>query len=182
MRNGRAAKSAFEFGGSHFQPVGASHSSALGNSPNTQVDSILYELDARFEFCCNNYLSFSFGQAFIDDSDSAFNRDLLWFSTEALHNFSKKCYGVVRYSEIGTYDPNEGYHFDGKITAGGNSAFGYDTKRFQRLSLGVGFKPNQRTVIKSEVGWDWFDVIDASPTTPADDNRWLAGLEFVLAI
>jgi hypothetical protein len=182
MRNGRAAKSGFEFGGSHFQPVGASGASALGASPNSQVDAILYELDARLEFCCDNYLAFSFGQAFVDDANSSFNRDLLWFSAEALHNFSTSSYGVVRYSEIGTYDANAGYHFDGKITAGGNSAFRYDTKRFQRLSLGLGYKPNPRTVIKSKVRWDKFDVINASPTTPGDDNRWLAGLEFVLAI
>lgn len=102
-------------------------------------------------------------------------------SFEALHPLSEKTYVVARFSDIGTYDSGEGYHFDGKITVGGNSAFGYDAKRFQRLSVGLGWTPNPRTVIKAEVGSDWYDVIDASAFTPRDDDRWLAGMEVVLA-
>ncbi|MFT5326142.1 MAG: hypothetical protein ACI8P0_004016 [Planctomycetaceae bacterium] len=123
----------------------------------------------------------SFGQAFQDDSVNAFDRNFLWYSVEALHPLSDKTYVVARFSDIGTYDSGEGYHFDGKITAGGNSAFGYDAKRFQRLSVRLGWTPNPRTVIKAEVGSDWYDVIDASAFTPRDDDRWLAGMEVVLA-
>lgn len=181
MRNGRAAKSAFEFGGSHFQPVGASHPSSLGISPSALVDALLYEVDAKLS--CDNgaYIAMSFGQAFQDDSVNTFDRNFLWYSVEALHPLSEKTYGVARFSDIGTYDSGEGYHFDGKITAGGNSAFGYDARRFQRLSVGLGWTPNPRTVIKAEVGSDWYDVIEASTFTPRDDDRWLAGFEVVVA-
>jgi hypothetical protein len=180
MRNGQAAKSAFEFGGSHFQPIGASHASTLGSSPSDQVDATLYEIDAKIIFSDEGYIALSFGQAFQDDGAAAFNRDLLWFSIEGLCNVTDDVYAVIRYSEIGTYDSNEGYHFDGKITAGGNAAFGYDAKRFQRLSVGVGWKINPRAILKAEVGADWFEVIDASPLSPGDDDRWLAGLELVV--
>ena len=180
MRNGQAAKSAFEFGGSHFQPIGASHPSSLGMSPSDKVDAFLYEIDAKITLSDNAYIAIAFGQAFQDDGASAFNRDLLWFSIEGLYNLNDKVYAVIRYSEIGTYDSGEGYHFDGKITAGGNSAFGYDARRFQRLSVGMGWKINPRTVLKVEVGGDWFEVIDASSFTPGDDDRWLAGVELVV--
>jgi hypothetical protein len=82
MRNGRAAKSAFEFGGSHFQPVGASHPSTLGLSPSSLVDALLYEVDAKLS--CDNgaYIAMSFGQAFQDDNVNAFDRKFLWYSLQ----------------------------------------------------------------------------------------------------
>ncbi len=180
MRNGRAGKSAFEFGGSHFQPVGASDVSRAGNSPNQQVNANLFELDAKYSFGEKAYVSGSFGQAFVDDEDSAFDRDFTWFSLEPLYWITPRVYAVARYSEIGTYDAGRGYHFDGKTTAGGNASFGYDTRRFQRLSAGLGWRPNQRVIIKFEVGHDWFEVIDDSLLTPDDDARLLYGGELVL--
>ncbi len=181
MRNGKAEKSAFEFGGSHFQPVGASHVSTVGSSNSSKVDALLYELDAKVSWDDRAYLAASFGQAFVDDRDSTFDRRILWFSVEALYNFTRTIYGVLRYSEIGTYDSGDGYHADGKITAGGNAAFGYDTRRFQRLSLGIGWRPNPNVLLKAEVGGDRFEVVRASPFSPGDDDRWLAGAEVVLS-
>ena len=181
MRNGRAVKSAFEFGGSHFQPIGASHVSSVGDSASTKVEAYLYQLDAKYHFGDKAYVAFSFGQALVDDRDSTFDRDLLWFVVEVLYHFHPKVYGVARYSEIGTYKTSEGYHFDGKITAGGNAAFGYDARRLQRLSLGAGWRPNPRVLLKGEVGADWFDEIEGSPFTASGDERWLVGFEVVLA-
>ena len=180
MRNGQASESAFEFGGSHFQPVGAGHMSSLGSSPSEKLDAILYELDAKITISERAYIALSFGQAYLNDDFDAFDRDLMWFSVEGLCNITEKVYAVIRYSEIGTYDSDEGYHFDGKITAGGNRAFGYDASRLQRLSAGIGWRINPKTVLKAEVGADWFDVIDASSLRPSEDDRWLAGIELVV--
>ncbi|MCH8011559.1 MAG: hypothetical protein IIA61_06370 [Candidatus Marinimicrobia bacterium] len=182
MKNGKAAKSAMEFGGSHFQPVGASHESSAGKSTSDLVDATLYELNAKYKFGKfgeKGYVAIFYGQAFQDDRDDSFDRDFRWFSVEPLYRITSKIYAVIRYSEIGTYDSDKGYHFDGKTTAGGNSAFGYDTKLFSRFSFGLGWSPNPRVRVKVEVGRDWFDVIDSSPLNPDDDDRDLFGIELV---
>jgi hypothetical protein len=180
MRNGKAGKSAFEFGGSHFQPVGASHLSTVGASPSDMVNATLYEVDSTYTFGKHVALAGSYGWAQVDDQDDTFDRDLRWFSIEPRITMTQGHYIVLRYSEIGTYDSDRGYHFDGKTTAGGNATFGYDTERFQRLSVGVGYRPNPRVVVKGEIGYDWFDLIGAAPPNAADANRLLTGAELVL--
>ncbi|MCZ6793608.1 MAG: hypothetical protein O7J95_08355 [Planctomycetota bacterium] len=181
MRQSRTKASGVRFSGSRFQPVGAGGTSALGASSNTEVDALIYGLDARWHFLQDSYVHLSFGQAFVDDTDPAFDRDFLWWSVEAVHYLTNSVYAAVRYSEIGTFDSGEGYHFDGTFTAGGNSAIGYDARRFQRLSLGVGWKPNNNLVWKVEIGGDRYDVIDASTIDPDNDERWFIGSEIVLS-
>ncbi len=174
MRNGNAAKSAIEFGGSHFEPVGASHVSTLGESPSDFVSGALYQADARLKLSrINGYASLSYGGAQQDDDAGVFERDFRWFSIEVLGHLSAKWYSVVRYSEIGTYDDDEGYHFDGKIYAAGNSSFGYDTRRFRRVAVGLGYEPNPRVRVKFEIGRDDFELIDASPLTGTDDRGFV---------
>lgn len=175
MWNGDAAKSAVEFGGSHFEPVGASHVSTLGASSEPMVNGSLYEIDGKFDvFGELGYVSAYFGTAQQDDDDTQFERDFQWYGIEVYRELSAKWYAVTRYSEIGTNDRDEGYHFDGKIYAGGNNSFGYDTKRFRRLGIGVGFEPNPRVRIKFELGRDWFDLIDASTLTGTEDREFAA--------
>ncbi|MFQ5653534.1 MAG: hypothetical protein ACE5GW_02240 [Planctomycetota bacterium] len=180
MRNGRSAISAVEFGGSHIEPVGATHSSSAGASASEDVDSGLAELDAkctlgRFD------LALSYGRAFVNDSLGSFDRDITWFSVEPMVHFTDKLYAVARYSEIGTYSSHQGYHFDGKTTAGGNAAFGYDTSRFQRISFGLGWLPIPRLLLKAELGVDRFEVIDASPLDPDHKDRVLVGFELAVS-
>lgn len=178
MRNGAAGKSAIEFGGSHFQPVGASHTSALGASGSTRVDALLYEIDGKLHFRTGGrraYISGSFGQAFQDDAEDVFDRDLRWHSIEALATAPRGVYAAARFSEIGTYDALRGFHFDGKPTAGGNGQLGYDVMRFRRVSLGVGWDPNPQVRIKVEVGQDDFDLIQAAAPDPSE-GRVLFGL------
>lgn len=180
MRNGKAGKSAFEFGGSHFEPVGASHRSSSGASGSDMVNATLYEVDAEYAFGDRVALAGSYGRAMVDDEDDAFDRDLSWFSVQPRLTMTQSSYAVLRYSEIGTYDSAQGYHFDGKTTAGGNASFGYDTERFKRLSIGVGWRPNPRVVVKGEVGYDWFDLIDGASTSGVGEGRLLSGAELVL--
>ena len=183
MTNGDVSKSAIEFGGSHFRPVGAAHQSTLGTSPNTEVDADLMEINAKynFSFARNEaYLALSFGSAKADDSDPLFDRDFRWFSIEPFIQISKNWYATLRYSEIGTYDDNEGHHFDGKTFAGGNAAFGYDTQRFQRMSLGLGWTPNPRIRAKLEFAKDRYELIDVSPLSPNNGNRNFTGFEIAV--
>jgi hypothetical protein len=126
-------------------------------------------------------VSVAFGQAFLDESHSKFDRDIYWFIVEALYNLTPEVFAVARYRGIGTYRSHKGYHFDGKITAGGNAAFGYNTNRFRRLSVGAGWRPNPHFLFKVAVGGDWFDVIRRSPFKPKGDDRWLAGAEIVVS-
>ncbi len=180
MRNGNAAKSAMEFGGSHFEPVGASHVSSIGASNSETVDGTLYQVDGKFGFADDRaYVAVNVGQAKQDDDEAAFDRDFRWYGIEAFYQLSPAWYAIGRVSEIGTYDANEGYHFDGKIYANGNSAFGYDTRSFRRFGIGLGFQPNPRTRIKFEVGRDEFELIDAS-TLGGTGSRGFAGAEIAV--
>ncbi len=182
MKNGDAGESAFEFAGSHFVPVGsgAGQPSTLGDSPSTKVDATLFELDARWRLLEQGSLDLSFGRAQVDDPVDAFDRDLTWFAVQPRWDFSSAFYAVARWSEIGTYDDDEGYHFDGKTLADGNAAFGFDARRLQRISVGVGWRPNPHTQVKLEVGRDRFEVIDASPLQPSADDRVFIGMQLVV--
>lgn len=178
MRNGEAAKSALEFSGSHIEPVGrGGHSSSLGTSPSAKVDSYLYELDAKYSFAQRGYLALTFGQCFIDDAVSAFDRDFLYFTAEPLYNLNDRLYLIARFSGIGTFDSGKGYHFDGKPYAGGNNDFGYDTKSLLRWAIGLGYKPNPRVVVKLEYSHDDFELISASTKDGGDDGRGLIGAQ-----
>jgi hypothetical protein len=181
MSNGSSKCSALQFAGSFLQPVGASHLSTLGDSPSESVDNILGEIDAIYSFALSptveGRLALSFGAAKQDDNESAFDRDFRWFSVEPSVSFKRKWYAVARLSEIGTYDADQGYHFSAKIYAGGNAAFGYDTRRLRRLELGFGWTPNPNPRVKFEVGKDWFDLSDASPLSTNNDERTFAGVE-----
>lgn len=178
MRNGEAAQSAIEFAGSHIEPVGrGDHSSILGTSPSTKVRSYLYELDARYTFNTKGYLALTFGQVFVDDDLSSFDRDFIYFSLEPLYNLSDKLYLISRFSCIGTFDRDEGYHFDGKPYADGNSKFGYDTKSLFRLAFGLGYRLNPRTLIKLEYSHDDFRLIRQSNKNAANQDRDLIGAQ-----
>jgi hypothetical protein len=111
-----------------------------------------------------------------DDFDSSFDRSVRWFSLEPRLDFNNQWYGVIRYSEIGTYESNEGFHFDGKTFAGGNNAFGYDTKRFQRVGIGLGWTPNPNVRAKIEIGKDRFELVDGSPLANGGSREFI-GIE-----
>jgi hypothetical protein len=179
MHNGKAAKSAIEFGGSHFEPVGNGSKDSVQVSDATFVDSWLFEANAKYLFNVigqPGYLSLTYGNASQDDDNNQYDRDLSWFSVEPYIQLSPYWYGLLRYSEIGTYDRNMGFHFDGKTFAGGNSDYDWDVKRFRRLGIGLGWTPNPRLKTKFEIGKDWFDLIDNSLKDDAN-KRHFVGVE-----
>ncbi len=181
MKNGATAASALILGGSLFQPVGVWGESALGQSPSKMVDALLYEGYAKVKASRKLDFEFSYGRAFVNDEDRSFDRDLTWFMVQPRFFVRHDLWVVARYSEIGTYDSNAGYHFGGEFLAGGNQAFGYDAKRLQRFSVGAGWRANPRVAIKLEVGLDRYEVIDASPLRPGDDDRNFSALEVVVS-
>jgi hypothetical protein len=181
MENGKTDSSAVEFGGSYLQPIGAEDPSTAGVSPSAEIRARLYELDARWQPLSDTRLGLAFGQARILDDADGFDRNITWFRVEPRHDFSPSVYAVLRASEIGTYDDQQGYHFDGEILADGDQAFGYDTKRFQRISLGLGWTLNPHALVKFEVGRDRFWVIDGSVFDPGSDDRTFFGTQLVVS-
>lgn len=182
LRNGKSAKSALKFAGSHFQPVGrAGGPSVLGTSPSTQVESYAYSLDARYAFPrSKGQLDLSFGQGFLRDDNAAFNRDFLFFTVEPMVQLTPKLYAVSRFSGIGTFDDGEGYHFDGNPFAGGIGDFGDDAKSLLRWAIGLGYQLNPRTRVKLEYSRDDFEVIDSSLTKDSHEDRDLVGAQVVV--
>jgi hypothetical protein len=133
LSTGDAEESAIEFGGSHIEPVGTDDASTAGTSPSETVKAWLYEFDAHLHAGTQAHLDLAVGGASIDDEVDAFDRELQWFIVQPRYDFSSAFYAVLRWSEIGTFDSDEGYHFDGKIIADGNAAVGYDARAAAHL-------------------------------------------------
>ena len=186
MKNGDTAKSALLLGGSFFQPVGAGLRDIdqlieqNRASPSTKIDATLYQADVQWTPADGARLDLFFGRALIDDRQDAFDRNLSWFALQASCDLGRHFYAAGRYSEIGTYDDDEGYRIGGEFLANGK-AFDYDAKRLQRLSAGLGWKLNPRAKVKLEVGRDLFEVIDASPLDPSDDERAFYAVELAVS-
>ena len=178
MRNGATEKGPLLVGGSLFKPVGAGKgASTLGQSPSQKIDAVLYALDAKYSLAPRLDLEVGVGRACIDDRVDDFDRQLSWFSIQGRYEFlAERVYSALRYSEIGTYDSAAGYQLGGEFMAGGRD-FGYDAKRLQRSSLGLGWKLNPRFLCKLEVGRDRFEVIENSPFKPGADDREFYVLE-----
>lgn len=184
MHNGKAQKSALEFAGSHFEPLGKGDNEAITRSDSSFVNATLAEINTKHQFQMNNlngYLALTYGMAEQKDAIKQHNRSLKWLTIEPYLQLSTNWYSLLRYSEIGTYDNLEGYHFDGKIFAGGNNDYGYDVKRFQRLAFGIGWQPNPRVRAKFEIGKDWFELIDFTNKEPQNKRSFL-GLEVAVGL
>ena len=181
MRNGDTTRGALLLGGSLFQPVGAGGASSVGSSPSEKVDALLGEVDAKYRISEKAALELSLGRALVNDQEDAFDRDLTWFLMQPRYNFTENVHAVLRYSEIGTYDSGQGYRIGGEFLAGGNEAFGYDARRLQRFAAGLGWRLNFHTMVKLEVGRDWFEVIDSSPFDPGGDDRKVFALELAVS-
>ncbi len=180
MHQGATRESALDFGGSGLDPVGSHGTSSAGASTSSRIDATLGEIDAKVHGPASSSLGLTYGHASVDDDDSTFDRTFQWFRVEPRYDFTPKIYAVLRYSEIGTYDAKEGYHFDGVMIAGGGT-FGYDVRRFQRIAGGLGWRPNPHTTFKVEVGHDRYWLIDASPADPDAGDRTYFGAGVVVS-
>jgi hypothetical protein len=175
---GDTEASALRFGGSSIRPVGSDGPSSTGASPSSDVDSLCWELDARLRSERAARLNLQLGGSSIDDEVGAFDRDLTWFLIEPGLRISPELELALRWSEIGTYDDDEGYQFQGKpLTAG--DAFGYDTRALRRASGVLAWSLHPRLTLKLEVGQDHVDLIDASTLDDENDERLYFAFEVV---
>ena len=180
MRNGNTSASAILLGGSLLQPVGRSHFSTLGASPSDRIDAWLFQSDVQYGVP-GKRVELTIGRGSVDYVGKTFDRGLAWFSVQGLYALTPPLYAAARYSEIGTHDDERGYHFGGEFLAGGNEAYGYDTKRFSRRSIGIGWRVNPLSTAKLEAGSDRFWVIDQSPAQPSNADRSYYALELAIA-
>ncbi len=181
LRTGTTGSSAFKFGGGTLQAVGrGGGTSSRGISPSIKVDSYLYEFGARYALSKNGYVDAAFGQAFVNDPSPNFDRAISYFYVEPLYHLTSRLYVVSRFSGIGTFDDAKGYRFNGAPFAGGTSDFGFDTKSLLRWAIGLGYRPNPRTLVKLEYSMDDFQVIKSSTLDDTDEDRQLLGALMVV--
>ena len=180
FRSGSTERSALGFAGATFEPVGRGDgvaTSALGTSPSTEVEAYAYSLDAEYRWENRGHLRLTFGQGFLEDNNSVFDPDWLFFTVEPLIQLNDSWYLVTRFSGIGTFENNKGYHFRGRPFANGTADFGDDAKSLLRFAVGLGYRPNPRTLVKLEYSRDDFEVIDSSTLNDSDEDRDLFGIQ-----
>jgi hypothetical protein len=170
MRNGATALSPMWLAESLLQPV----------PPATKLSDVwLYEGDARWECGERNYVRAAFGQAFLDQRGG--NDPLLsWATLETRWDVCPRLYLAGRLSSIWTRDDGDGYQFGGYPVSHGDVDFGFLTHRFTRLSLCLGWLPNPRTIVKFEVGHDWFDLVEGAGIDTHNGARWYLGVQAVV--
>ena len=176
MRNGETAAGALLLGGSLLQPVGTIHASSAGTSPSSRIGAWLFQVDLQYG-SMGRTVDLAAGRGLVDDDVDSFDRSLSWFSLQGHWETTRSLYFAARYSEIGTYDDERGYHFGGEFLTGGNEAYGYDATRLVRRSIGLGWRPNPMSTIKIETGSDRYEVIDRSAAEPSDDDRSFLAIE-----
>ncbi len=178
LGTGTTQRSALRLGGSTITSVGFEGDSSAGTSPSDEVKSLCWELDTRIASTRVAHLNLQFGRAGIDDEEDAFDRDLSWFLVEPAFRLREDLELVLRWSEIGTYDDEEGYRFAGKQMADGET-FGYDVSVMRRLSTGLRWTVNPHLAVKFEAGQDHFDLIDASALDEDNNERLFFAVELV---
>jgi hypothetical protein len=120
---------------------------SIGSPATTQFQVAAAEADgtARWK---SGYVSIFGGWARYDDNDPTADnaRNLYYYSAEVLQNLPKKFYIVTRWSQAYCHEgiPMVGY---GDF---GNYFYGPLTENLWRLSLGLGYRFNERLVLKAE--------------------------------
>ena len=177
-----ARTSALRLGGNPLQPVGAGGAlpSQAGFSGSEAVESILVQVDSTARTDGLLDVAVALGHGKVNDSDDAFDRRLTWFMVQPRLELREDVYVIARYSEIGTYDSDEGYLLGGGIVAGGTT-LGFDSRRHQRLSVGAGWTPHPNAIVKLEVGKDRFELIGISPLKPENTERFFVACELVVS-
>ncbi|HYC56074.1 MAG TPA: hypothetical protein VEL28_14160 [Candidatus Binatia bacterium] len=178
--NGDTSAAAMGLGGSYWMPIGSwDYFSSAGASSSDKVDAYSYELDLRYDLPSASHVKAQFGQVFVDDDDDDFSRTIYYGQVEPLWNlgatFDGRVYLAARASIVGTFDGDEGYVFEGRPFADGSDSFGYDTESMWRIALGLGYRPNDRMLLKLEWSRDRFDLIDGSALRGRDQSRHLVG-------
>ena len=177
---GQVDASALCFAGIYLSPVGKGAASSLGASPSSTVRALAYTVEANWKPSDAFHLHASFGQTFINDRVDAFDRRFSFAVLSPRLEIVQGLTATARWSEVGTYDDDEGYAIGARPFAVLGD-YGFDTKRGTRVSAGVSWKPRKNLMLKAEIGADRFWVIDASPFTPGSDRRGYVAVQAVLS-
>jgi hypothetical protein len=178
--NGKTDRTALCFTGNTLSPVGSGTvPSTLGASPSAEISAAAAEADLRWSFGEGGHLHLTVGHARVYDDVDAFDRDFTWFVVEPSYPVLPGLRLTARYSEAGTYSSTEGYRFENKPFGNGSASYGYDARRVSRLGVGVAWAARQHVIVKTEVGFDRYEAIDASPL--GNDTRAFVGAELVLS-
>ena len=189
------AKSALEWGGTHavaipkvsgmvdtYQngvPIGAGDTAPLDSLNAWEVDLILNKPGV-------GRLWFAGGQGFIESgSNSSFDRDFAWWIAEAVLELGAiidaldRVYLALRYSGIGTLNSDKGYNFEAMNNGG---AFGFNTKRVDVISAGIGVRLLENLIFKAEYSHYDFDLVRGASAVLAGvkNDRDYGGVGFSL--
>lgn len=191
-----AAKSALEWGGTHAVAIPIESGELLtfrNGAPITMPDTAplhtlnAYEVDLILNKPGVGRLWFAGGQAFIESgSNSSFDRDFAWWIAEgvlelgAMHEALDRIYLAIRYSGIGTLDSDEGYKFE---AMNNGSDFGFNTKRVDVISAGIGVRLLENLIFKAEYSHYDFDLVNGASAvlSGVEDDRDYGGIGFSLA-
>jgi len=169
MNVAQTARSALCFSGMWLTPVGVGGPSTLGTSPSASVRVDVGVLDVSWQPTASTRLRVSLGHGRLNDRVDAFDRDFTWFVLEPSWRPHPDLEVVGRWSEVGTYDDQEGLRFEGRPLANAGADVGHDLSRLRRLSLGLGWRIRPALIGKLEFGIDHVETIDVSPFS--DDHR-----------
>jgi hypothetical protein len=189
---GETGKSAIEWAGTHAKPVGEGGMPVFQNGalvppdPSLRIDDVMaWEADLIIERPDLGRLWVAAGQAYIQSGGTSFyDRDFTYWIAEltvelgALVSALERFYFATRYSGIGTLDGSEGYLFEA-MNEGGD--LGYNTKRVDAVSVGVGFRIYDNLVFKTEASWFDFDLVSGASAFRAQArNRSYVGVGLTL--
>lgn len=181
LHGGEEASSAIKFAGMTIEPVGTNGApSSAGASPSAGVESTLFGAAGAWTPTDEVDVLVELGRADIADEAPGFDRELSWYSVEPRWKLAPKVTVALRWSEVGTFDDDEGYRLHGSFIGFG-TALGYDTQRLSRGSIGVAYDMNPHARVKLEVARDNFTLIDGSASDATNDDRTFYGLEVVLS-
>lgn len=170
LGGGDPGESALEWGGTHAEPISNAgvqtfqHGVPIAADPTNRLDDLYaWEADLVFEKRNVGRLWLAGGQAFVESGTGSFyDRDFAYWIAEAIVELGMLAepldpfYLALRYSAIGTFDSDKGYHFEA-MNDGGN--LGNNTKRVDQLSAGVGVRLHKSLIIKAEYSHFDFDVV-----------------------
>ena len=143
---------------------------SLGSPATTTFHSELFEGDLIWRLPHGQVHAFG-GYIHYDDNDPAANnqRDVYYYSLEAVHDLSRKFYAAARFSQIFAHN---GFPIvaNGEF---GDYLFQTLTSQIWRLSLGVGYRWSPNLLIKAEY------AMERGKTTEGEkrDHEDLLGLE-----
>jgi len=120
----------------------------IGSSSTTKLHAELAEGDVSFKLPFVKLSAFG-GYLHYEDNDPGVNnqRDIYYYSVEAIHDLTRKLYAGVRFSQVFA---NNGYPIVGNGNLGQYLFSGIYTDQLWRLSLGLGYRWSRNLVVKGE--------------------------------